>query len=105
MQGRLPSELPAKERSMNTGTYTRTVPARSPSASSAGAHRAERPARSHLADYIIDVFFVALLAAPFLIFYSPESVQDAVGGHAAVSASAPSAQGPGAPAASEYGPE
>lgn len=39
-------------------------------AESVGGHR--------LADYIVDVFFVVVLAAPFVIFKSPATVEDAV---------------------------
>ena len=42
------------------------------------ARPANEAGRHRFADYIVDVFFVALLAAPFLIFESPASVQDAV---------------------------
>jgi hypothetical protein len=65
---------------MSTETYHPTartalvahVPrARARAAEAAGTHR--------LVDYIVDVAFIALLAAPFLIFQSPSSAQEAVG--------------------------
>ena len=48
----------------------------------AGVEPGER--REHLADYIVDVFFIALLAAPFVIFQSPATMQEAATGHATV---------------------
>jgi len=85
---------------MNTSTYDRSTVSRTASA----PRTRERPdgssSRSRLADYIVDVFFVALLAAPFLIFEAPASVQDAV---VPLHATAAQASAP-APAAA-YGPE
>ena len=86
---------------MNTSTYLRATASRTAAAPRARPQASERPAGHRLADYIVDVFFVALLAAPFLIFEAPASVQDAVaplhGSNAAVAASAP--------AGTMYGPE
>ena len=64
---------------MNTDTIR-------PNARTVLAAPAERPRATagagtgshHVADYIVDVFFVVLLAAPFVIFKSPASVEDAV---------------------------
>jgi len=86
---------------MNTSTYPRATASPTATASRARPQAAERPVGSRTADYIVDVFFVALLAAPFLIFETPASVQDAVaplhGANAAVAAAAP--------AGTTYGPE
>ena len=70
---------------------------------------------SRMADYIADVVFIALLAAPFLIFEAPASIRDAVvtaGAErpaivsAATSAHASaSVPAPAAPMADEYGPQ
>ena len=94
---------------MNSSTLsrtTRTIPATRNSP--ARASRIEGASR--IADYIVDVFFIALLAAPFLIFQSPASVQEAVGSARAadtavvVTAAAPAPATPPS-AASAYGPE
>ena len=70
---------------------------------------------SRMADYIADVVFIALLAAPFLIFEAPASIRDAVltaGAQrpAIVSPATPahasaSVPAPAAPVADAYGPE
>jgi hypothetical protein len=71
---------------------------------------------SRLADYIADVFFIALLAAPFLIFEVPATIRDAVLAAAAErpaivshanASQAPvtNASTPVAPASDAYGPE
>lgn len=70
---------------------------------------------SRMADYIADVVFIALLAAPFLIFEVPASIRDAVLAAGAErpaivspAASAHASAGalsPAAPVADEYGPE
>jgi len=92
---------------MNTSTYTRTAAARSAHATNADARSSESGGgRSRFADYIGDVFFVALLAAPFLIFQSPGSVQDAVVGvHAPDASVAVTAATPAPASGSAYGPE
>ena len=68
---------------MNTGTFHPTAstpaiatPARASRAKAAEA--AEAASGHRLADYVVDVFFIVLLAAPFVIFQSPASVQEAV---------------------------
>ena len=59
---------------MNSSTtYTRST-----SAPRVRDHASAPAGGSRLADYVIDVFFIALLAAPFLIFEAPASVQEAV---------------------------
>jgi hypothetical protein len=39
---------------------------------------AEAASSHRLADYVVDVFFIVLLAAPFVIFQATPSVQEAV---------------------------
>jgi hypothetical protein len=65
---------------MNTGTFQPTAPtATTPSPARVSRAAAAQAAGSHrLADYVVDVFFIVLLAAPFVIFQSPASVEDAV---------------------------
>jgi hypothetical protein len=69
---------------------------------------------SRTADYIADVVFIALLAAPFLIFEAPDSIRDAVLAAGAerpaiVSTAnaqhAPTTPAPAAPVPDGYGPE
>ena len=80
--------------------------------------RAGRPVGGNrFADYVLDVFFIALLAAPFVIFATPASMQDAVvSSHtpatsivstaAAAATAAPRAADAAPPAADgAYGPE
>jgi len=80
------------------------------------SHASEAGAKaSRMADYIADVVFIALLAAPFLIFEAPASIRDAVltaGAQrpaivsTATSAHAsPSVAAPAAPVDDAYGPE
>ena len=60
---------------MNSSSYPRrraTDPAQADTPRSAGSN--------HLADYIVEVLFIALLAAPFVIIHSPASIQDAAAG-------------------------
>jgi hypothetical protein len=92
---------------MNSSTYERNTAAsttRRTRSRDADASRGDR-----LANYIVDVFFVALLAAPFLIFQSPASVQDAVvSSHAAIAKTDATAAAPATPAVAEdpsYGPQ
>jgi hypothetical protein len=40
--------------------------------------RSEAASGARAADYVADIFFIALLAAPFMIFESPGSVPEAV---------------------------
>jgi hypothetical protein len=62
--------------------------------------------RTRRANYIADVLFIALLAAPFLIFESPASVQDAVvaAGSDRVTVVAPAAAAP-SPATTSRAPD
>jgi hypothetical protein len=69
---------------------------------------------SRMADYIADVVFIALLAAPFLIFEAPASIHDAVTAGAerpaivsptASAHASPSIAAPAAPVDDAYGPE
>ena len=64
---------------MNTDTIQPTArsPLAAPVTRAAVASR-EHASGHHLADYVVDVFFVVLLAAPFVIFKSPASVEEAV---------------------------
>ncbi|HTI47432.1 MAG TPA: hypothetical protein VMB76_12805 [Casimicrobiaceae bacterium] len=60
---------------------------------SAPSRRATRDRR--LADYIADVVFIVILAAPFVMFSCPSSVLDAVApDRPAVVAASPEASGP-----------
>jgi len=92
---------------MNTSTCTRTGVARGAATAKVDARSSETEGgRNRLADYVVDVFFVALLAAPFLIFQSPASVQDAVVGvHAPDASVAVTASAPAQTSTSAYGPE
>ena len=95
---------------MTSSTYLRTTKT---AVARASAKPADPAGRSHLVDYIVDVFFIALLAAPFVIFQSPATMQDAATGHAAVtqavvsSAAAAPVAGTADAGSSEtaYGPE
>jgi len=83
---------------MNTGTY-HAARTRAAARDTPRATEVEPAGTHHLVDYIVDVFFIALLAAPFLIFQSPSSVQDAVVGTPVVQVAPQAAADPG------YGPE
>ncbi|HSV19978.1 MAG TPA: hypothetical protein VLR71_16310 [Casimicrobiaceae bacterium] len=66
---------------MTSSTYLRTPKT---AVARPSATPADPAGRSHLADYVVDVFFIALLAAPFVIFQSPATMQEAATGHATV---------------------
>jgi hypothetical protein len=103
---------PVKGTDVTASPYLRTTSSTSPAARAA-AKPADPATRSHLADYIVDVFFILLLAAPFVIFQSPATVHEAVSGHATATqavvssaAAAPVARPADAPAGNPaYGPE
>ena len=68
----------------------------------------DAPSASRKANYIVDVIFIVLLAAPFLIFEAPASWQDAVLSTRATSpaiVSTANAQAPAAAVRDDYGPE
>ena len=92
---------------MNSSTYERNTAAHT--ASRARPRDAESSRGERLGNYIVDVFFVALLAAPFLIFQSPASVQEAVvSSHAAIATTDAAAAVPATAASAEdpsYGPQ
>jgi hypothetical protein len=78
------------------------------------AARTRDDGASRTADYIADVVFIALLAAPFLIFEAPASIRDAVlsagADRPAIVSTAnaqhtPTAPAPAAPVPDGYGPE
>ncbi|HEY1327680.1 MAG TPA: hypothetical protein VGI14_12125 [Casimicrobiaceae bacterium] len=74
------------------GAFMSTTADRSWNSLPARSRPARKPRGSWLADYIADVVFIVILAAPFVIFTAPSSVPEAV-----VSASA-AAAAPATPA-------
>ena len=70
-------------------------------AASPSRSRAEPASGARAADYVADIFFIALLAAPFLIFESPSSVPEAV---VAQRATPPAIAAPAAAAAVQAAP-
>ena len=80
---------------MNTDTFPPTARTAQVGQLPLAQARDTKPATHHrLADYIVDVFFIVLLAAPFVIFQSPASVQDAVVAHSPAQPAADTAYGP-----------
>jgi hypothetical protein len=57
----------------SAGTYSKVQASRG-----SFSRPAERSRDGHLAEYVADVLFIVLLAAPFVIFTAPSSELDAV---------------------------
>jgi hypothetical protein len=55
----------------------RPTSAATPAASATSPVEPERVSGARAADYVADIFFIALLAAPFLVFEAPSSVPEA----------------------------